>query len=123
MASSTYALLNLADETVTYTLVSQTENGAQFRDATRALALPRSLNFQYKIGNPGAKGNDKLIVTLKDTVQNATTGLVSTGSAKLEVSVPRDSAWTTTFSEDLMAQMANLLSDTAIGKIADAIVV
>lgn len=121
MASSTLALPNLADASITYTLVGQSNSGALYRDATRSLALPRTLEFKYNIGIPGAKGNDKVTVILRDTVQNGTTGLVSTSSASLTMSIARDDSWTETFSNDVLCQVAGLLSDANIAKLVDGL--
>lgn len=122
MASATITLLNLADENVVYTLAGQTDKGALYKDATRSLGLPRTLEFNYQVGSPGARGNDKLIITLKDAVANADTTGSSVATVKVEFSVPRDSSWTDTFSSDILCQLASLLSDTRIANICDAIV-
>lgn len=123
MSSSTHVLTELDDVTnVTYTLAGQTSNGASYKNKDRALSLPQTLEFAYNIGQPTAKGNDKLNITLKNSVQNGTTDLISTGSLKIVVSVPRDSAWTQTDTEDLLAQVVDLLTNAKIADIADAMV-
>lgn len=122
MASATITLKNLADANVVYSLVGSTATGALYKDVSRSLALPRTLEFQYNVGNPGAKGNDHLRIILKDTVQNSSTGIISVGSLSIDVSVPRDSAWTQTFTEDLMAALVPLFVDANCATIADAIV-
>lgn len=122
MASATLTLVDLADANVVFTLVGQTSNGATYKVATRSLSLPKTMDFQYVLGAPGSLGNDKLIVTISDTVQNSTTGKVSTARAKLELSVPRDSAVTETVISDLLAHFTSLLTDARIGNIVDGIV-
>lgn len=122
MASATLTLTDLADANVVFTLVGQTSNGASYKVATRSLQLPKTLDFQFNIGSPGSLGNDKLIVTLRDSAANATTGKVVTAQAKLEVSVPRDAAVTETIVQDLMAHFTSLLTDARIGNIYDGIV-
>lgn len=123
MASATHVLTDFGSTNITYTLVGSSNSGAAYKNATRSLALPQSLDFAYTIGNPGSKGNDHLKITLKDVVENSDTGLISTGSCTVDVSVPRDSAWEAEKTEDLLAQMSDLLSSTAsLSMIADAIV-
>lgn len=122
MASATIVLKTYADANVTFTNAGQTSNGAVYKDSTRALSLPRTLEFSYGIGNPGAKGNDRLTVTIKDSVQNSTTGLVSTGSIKVELSVPRDATWTETMTKDLMGFLQELFVNANIDAIADGMI-
>jgi hypothetical protein len=122
MASASITLKTKADANVVYTLVGQTANGASYKDATRSLALPRTLDFQFVLGNPGSLGNDKIIVILKDSAENAATGLVKTLQLKIEVSVPRDAAITTTMVEDILCQLQALSVDANAEYLADAIV-
>lgn len=122
MASATIVVKNYADANVTFTAAGSTPTGAIYKDSTRALSLPRTLEFSYQIGNPGAKGNDRLTVTIKDSVQNSSTGLVSTGSIKVEVSVPRDATWTETMTKDLMAYLQDLFVNGTIDSIADGMI-
>jgi hypothetical protein len=122
MSSSTLTVVNLADANVVYTLVGQTANGASYKDATRGLSTPRTLEFQFTIGAPGALGNDKLVVTFSDAQQNAITGKVVVARARVELSVPRDAAITETMAKDLLAQVTSLLTDARIENIYDGIV-
>jgi hypothetical protein len=121
MASATITLKDKADANIVYTQVGQTDRGAMYRNAGRALGKPQSLEFSYNLGNPGAKGNDRISISLKNTVQNDDTGLVSTGSVGIQLSVPRDSAWTQTDSEDLLIQLQDLFTDANAALLADAI--
>lgn len=122
MAASSYTLKDIAVADVVFSLTGATANGAEYKLATRSLALPLTLGIAFNLGAPGSKGNDHLLVTFKDTVENSSTGVISTGSVKVDVSVPRDGGWTTTKTEDLMAYVASLLSAARIPNIADAIV-
>lgn len=123
MAAATFSVNNHSAVAKSFTLVGVSDTGALYRDATRTLALPLSVKFDYKVGAPGSKGNDRLFVTISDTVQNSSTGLVSTAAAKLEMSVPRDAAWAAGMTEDILAYMANLLTSGYRTAIADATVV
>ncbi len=122
MASATIVLKDKADANITYSLVGQTANGASYKDATRALSTPRTLDFQFVLGNPGSLGNDKLIVTLKNSAANADTGLVKTLQLKIEISIPRDSAITTAMVEDIICQLQALCVDANAEILADAMV-
>lgn len=120
MASGTHTLVELDDVTnVVYTLIGQTDKGSFYKNRDRSLALPQTLNFDFNIGNPGSNGNDRLKIALANSIQNSSTGQVKTGSLKIEVSVPRDSEWTTTDTEDLLAQVVDLLTNANIAVIAD----
>lgn len=118
MPSSTFVLNG-----VTYNLVAQSSNGATYKNAARTLGLPQTLEFQYNVGNPGQKGNDRLNITLRNAVNNSTTGVVSVGSLSIVISVPRDSAWEDGFTEGIIDAASDLLSNTtSAAAIADAIV-
>jgi hypothetical protein len=121
MASSTITLKDKADANITYTHIGSTDVGATYRNADRALGLPQSLAFNYQIGNPGAKGNDRVSIFLKNSVQNSDTGLISTGSVSIQLSLPRDSEWTTTDSEDLLIQLQDLFTDANAALLVDGI--
>lgn len=123
MSSETHVLKEMDNTTdVTYTLAGQTDKGAQYRVSSRSLGLPQSLGFSFNIGNPGSKGNDKVTVALKNTVQNSSTGLVSTGSLTATLSIPRDSEWTDTDSQDLIHQLKELfVTDVTVIKLGDAV--
>lgn len=121
MASATVTLKNKADVNVVYTLVGVTDRGASYKDATRTLGLPRTLTMNTQLGAPGSLGNDRITMTLRNSVQNSGSGLVSTGSVSVTLSVPRDSTWTETDSEDLLIQLQDLFTDANSAKIADGI--
>jgi hypothetical protein len=121
MASASHTLTADNESTIDVDLVGQTPDGALYRLVTRSLAKPFAMEFQYKIGAPSAKGNDKVIVKISDTIQNATTGLFSVGSVKLELSIPRDTTWTETLSKDMLSYMAKFCIDATNALLVDAI--
>lgn len=122
MASATITLKDKADANVVFTLVGQTANGASYKVASRALSVPKTLDFEMKLGTPGSLGNDKIIITIKDSAANEDTGLVKTLVAKLEVSVPRDPAITTTMVEDIFCHFVPLFVDANAEALADGLV-
>jgi len=72
-------------------LVSQTESGCIYKDPSRALSLPYTIEFRYKIGVPTALGNDKLLISIKNAISDGVNKTFVL-TANLEVSVPR-STW------------------------------
>lgn len=122
MASSTLVVKdrNLADVDTTsggtsLDLVGNTATGAIYRQSAAALSTPFQVTFDYKIGEPGAMGNDKLFITVALSAANATTKVISTCKAKLEVSVPRDSAtFADTTVQDVISYMASIIGKTAM---------
>lgn len=120
MASATHVLKTEDETNITFTLLGQSPNSAVYKDVDRALALPHSLNFNYNVGAPGAKGNDRITCKIANTVQNSETGLVSTGSVTIVLSVPRDDAWTVQMSQDILIMLQDLFTDANSIKIASA---
>lgn len=122
MASSSLTLTTLADVNVVFTLVGVTSDGASYKDSSRTLQLPRTLDFKFILGAPGSLGNDKLQVVLRNSVMNATTQKIVTLQAKLEVSVPRDAAVSATDVGDILAHFQTLLVDAKCQSIAGGLV-
>lgn len=122
MASATIVVVNKAGENQTFSLVGQTANGALYKDATRSLAVPRTMEFKFDLGSPGSLGNDKISVIIRDSAQNETTGKVVTLQAKMELSVPRDAAITTAKVEDIICHWQSLAVDAIAESLADAMV-
>lgn len=118
MPSATITLKTKADADVVMTLVGQTPTSAEYKLTSRSLSVPKTMTFKYQLGNPGSLGNDKVFVEIKDSAQNATTGLVKTLGAKLELSIPRDAAITVEMVEDILCHYTSLLTDTNAEKLA-----
>lgn len=122
MASSSLTVTTLADANVVFSLVGVTDQGASYKDATRTLQLPRTLDFKFILGNPGSLGNDRLQVIFRNSALNATTQKIVTLQAKLEVSVPRDAAITATDVGDILAHFQTLLIDAKCQNLAAGMV-
>jgi len=121
MASASYTLDKLDNTTTVFTLAGSTGRGAEYKLTSRALSLPLTLKIDFQVGATGSKGNDHLIVTIANTVQDSS-GVIGTGSVKIDVSVPRNSGWTGTDTDDLLAYVQSFLSDARLASIADALV-
>jgi len=122
MASSSLTVTKLDDSNVVFTLVGVNSDGASYKDATRTLQLPRTLDFKMSLGTPGSLGNDRMTVTFRNSVMNATTQKIVTIQAKLELSVPRDSAITATDAGDILAHFQQLLVDAKCQSLAAGLV-
>lgn len=120
MPSASYTLKEQDTATdVVFTLVGNTPTGAEYKVVSRSLALPQNLKLTFVLGNPGARGNDHVKIQFNNTIADAD-AVSHTGSVTIDLSIPRNSAWTTTDSEDLLAFVANLLTTARIPYFADA---
>jgi len=117
MAASTLAVKghDLADvvvsggSTVSMALAAITPKGCIYKDTSRALILPNTVEFLFNIGPIGSKGNDKLIIQTRQTLANTgATGFV-TGGCRLEMSAPRDAVWTSTFFEYHLGYLCSVI--------------
>jgi len=98
----------------TFQLVSTTADGCQWKVASRDIALPYSVTLKRKIGSSGKLSNDHVLVTISRTERNSTTGMLVTGSATLDISIPRDSATVSaTTMRYLVGELASILNDDA----------
>lgn len=96
---------------ITLTLIGQTVSGGEYRDVTRALAAPLSLQFNYKIGPTNSKASDKLVVSLRDVRINTETSQAFLNQVRSEVTVSRDPQNPATAVEDLLALIADLFGN------------
>jgi len=123
MPANTIDLTNSSDATVTFTLEKLTPTGAIYKVASRALSLPHRLEFSYLVAAPNSKANSRMIVKISDTVQNSSTGALSTGTLKMELSVPADSVtWTQTKGRDIMRMIESAITNPRRDQILGAIV-
>jgi hypothetical protein len=107
---SSLSLNNHADTPVTYTLTGSTNRGAEYRNMASSLAEPQSVMFTISVGGPSSKANDKVVISAREIALNGDDGTTAVGTARLEVSIPRNAAWTGDKTQDLMATIASLLS-------------
>jgi len=76
------------------------------------------MTYQINAGAPNSKANDRITVTVRNSVMNATTGMVYTVVAKSEYSIPRD---VSVSSAVLSNTMANLTSIIQVGDALNAL--
>jgi len=105
-------VLNTEASTVTLTKVGDGLNQVEHRDLTRSLTTPLVLRQQAKLGQPGSKGNDHVLIKISDSVANGDTGEIVTGSISCDVSIPRDAAYTAQHTEDLVCNLRSFLTLT-----------
>jgi len=122
LTSLSLAKPNGTDHT-TFMMVGSSNKGAMYKDATRSLALPLTLEVAVTTGNPGAKGNDHVKVKIASSVAGAGTSVpVVTGSVTLDISLPRDANWTDTHALDILSYLRDYLENANIAFLVDAIV-
>lgn len=114
MPSSSLVLQDSTTTNITFALAGSTLNGAGYTVASRPLSLPLKLTTNRNIGMPTAKGNDKITLVFQDAVENSTTKVRFIGQLKIELSLPRDSAWTDTKTADLMAYAQTLFATAGV---------
>lgn len=113
MATTNLALVGVASGSATlvsYVQRSCSENGVEYvgNNASDSLAAPRIITAKLDIKNPGVIGNDRVTVSIKQTVLDSE-NLPHTGSATLTLSIPRTSSWTPELTVSLLKQAADYL--------------
>lgn len=93
----------------TFTQTGDGISSVEHKDLTRALNAPLVLVQEAKIGPPTALGNDHIKVTIRNSVADANNAIV-TGSITMDVSIPRNSAFTATYIEDTITLLKSYLS-------------
>jgi len=117
MPTSTFALADHNSQDVDFDLVGTTSEGCVFKVAGRPLSLPWAIVQSVKLGQFGQKGNDRVKVMLQTAIA-ATDGTPLLGTLSLELSVPRHAEWQSSYNENLVSFVTDLLSQTGV---ADAL--
>jgi len=99
---------------MTFTLQSSNSSGAAWLVTARPLANPYKVELIRKIAPPNSMANDHVILRVSRTDANSTSGKPATGSASLDISIPRDVA-TIDLSEmkAVVGILSSLLNDNA----------
>lgn len=111
--SSTSLVPHYTGSTVkTFVLASENASGAKWLVSGRPLANPESIELVRKVGQPGAAGNDHVILRLVKAETNATSLKIATGVVTLDISIPRDTvAVTATMINDMLGALISLLDE------------
>jgi len=115
MSSSTLTLYRDATHSIVYSLASQGKDLVEYRNSNSTLSEPQKITVTKKIGAANSKANDHVVIRAEDTGTNATTGLKSTGSVVIDISIPRDTAAVT--SDDvgnLLEYVCSLFQDAGV---------
>lgn len=118
MAQSTLALVgvnsSLTAALVNYSTRSLGDRSAEYvgTDLDVSLAAPRIITVKLDIKDPGISGNDRINVSLKQSVLDSN-NLASTGSVSVALSIPRVSGWTQAHTVSLLKQAACYLGGAA----------
>jgi hypothetical protein len=113
MATQNLALVGVASNTaalVTYTHRACNGNDVQYvgTNASDSLAAPRLIDVKLDVKAPGISGNDRILVSIKQTVLDSD-NLPHTGSVTATVSVPRVAEWTAEHTISILKQLADYL--------------
>lgn len=112
MASSSLTPYKDNTNQVTFALVSQSANGATYKVAGRDLATPYLVEVQRKLTNPGATGNDHIVLRAARVERNVDTSKLATAQVLVDVSIPKDtSILDQTAQLELLAISSSLLND------------
>lgn len=111
MATQNLALVGVANNTaalVTYTHRACDGMNVQYvgTNADDTLAAPRIIDVKLDVKPAGITGNDRVIVSIKQTVLDSD-NLPHTGSATLTLSLPRVSQWAAEKTISLLTQIAD----------------
>lgn len=114
MATQNLALVGVASNTatlITYTQRTCGENRVQYvgTNSGDSLAAPRIIDVKLDVKAPGVAGNDRITVSLKQTVLD-TDNLPHTGSVTIGVSMPRVAQWTKECTVSVLKQAADYLA-------------
>lgn len=114
MATQNLALVGVASNTatlITYTQRTCGENRVQYvgTNSGDTLAAPRIIDVKLDVKAPGVAGNDRITVSLKQTVLDSD-NLPHTGSVTIGVSMPRVAQWTKEYTVSVLKQAADYLA-------------
>lgn len=105
--------LDKADGTdVVFRLVSQDQSGTRRIDIASSLALPATLVIKHSTTGKSPNVVDRHLVQLNKTVPTALGSV--TLNANFTLTVPRDSAVTSVIVHDVVSNMLDFLSDSAL---------
>jgi len=107
MPSSSLVPYQSNSVSMSFTLQSSFASGARWLVTARPLANPYCVELNRKIAPPNSMANDHVILRVSRTDANSVTSKPVTGSATLDISIPRDVG---TITLDEMKAVVGLLS-------------
>lgn len=112
MLASDLTLDNAGGTDVVFRLVSQGQDGSRRIDVASTLALPNMLVIKHSTTGKTPNVVDRHLVQFNKTVATALGSAVIT--ANMTLTVPRDSAVTTTLVHDVVSNLLDFLSDSGL---------
>lgn len=113
MSSATLTPFKNATEQVTFSLQSESSDGANYIASGRSLSTPYGIQIQRKVAT-GTR-NDHIVLRVYRTENNATTGKAATVQALLDISIPKDqSVINATAQKELLTIVMSLLRDATL---------
>lgn len=80
--------------------------------AGREISIPYTVNVERKLSNSNSKSNDRVVLRVSRVERNASTGVLATLQATLEISIPKDqSILTATEQKKLVSIVASILNE------------
>lgn len=121
MAQASFVVNNHAAAATTFLLQSQDTRLAKYIVASSSLAEPVGAEISHDLKPAGSKGTDRHLV--KFFIGRKTTDglVVNVEVGSLQLSVPRDTAFTSTDALDIVAYIKNYLSDANVALLIDGV--
>lgn len=121
MAQSSFVVNNHAAVATTFLLQSQDTKVAKYITAASSLAEPRGAEISHDLKPTGSKGTDRHLV--KFFIGRKTTDglIVNVEVGSLQLSIPRDTAFTDTDTLDIVAFIKNYLTDANVALLVDGV--
>jgi hypothetical protein len=112
MLANDQTLDNANGTDVVYRLVSQNQDGTRRIDIASTLALPSVLSIKHSTSGKPPNVVDRHLIQVSKTV--ATALGTATLNANFTLTIPRDTAVTTTMVHDVVSNILDFLSDSAL---------
>jgi len=112
MPASALTLYNENTGTTVYSLQSSSATKTVWAVTGRSLAIPLCVSVERKLSGGGSPANDHILITVSQTEKSTLSPFkLTTFSAKLDLSIPRDwTGFTGGTSADMLKRIANLVS-------------
>jgi len=102
-------VLNDGTGNVEFVKTGDSMNSVEHRVLARPLSWPLAISQSAVIGAPGSLGNDHVKMKVANSILETATGKIVTGSITIDVSIPRNAAFTSTHTKSLVNMAGNFL--------------
>lgn len=121
MAASSFVVKNHAATDTTFLLQSQDTKVAKYITADSSLAEPCGAEISHELKPTGSKGTDRHLVKFFRGRKTTDGLIVNVEVASLQISKPRDTAFTDTDTLDNVAFIKNFLTDANVALLIDGV--